>query len=134
MPLAFEPEPGMLVATMADFQTLDERVSGLQLTLDVGHLHCQGETPIASVIDRWSDRLMNVHIEDMRRGVHEHLMFGDGEMEFGPILAAFCDANYLGPLHVELSRHSHVGPDAVREAFRFLTSLLQALSQQPPRT
>ncbi|MGW4149959.1 sugar phosphate isomerase/epimerase, partial [Streptomyces albogriseolus] len=27
-------------------------------------------------------------IEDMRRGVHEHLPFGDGEIDFPPVLAA----------------------------------------------
>ena len=52
------------------------------LTLDVGHLHCQGETPIADHIRTWRERLWNVHIEDMRRGVHDHLMFGEGEIDF----------------------------------------------------
>ena len=50
----------------------------LQLTLDVGHLWCQGELPIADYIARWGQRIVNVHIEDMRAGVHEHLMFGEG--------------------------------------------------------
>ena len=63
----------------------------LRLTLDVGHLQCQGETPIAEVIRRWAPRLVNVHIEDMRRGVHEHLMFGEGEIDFPPVLQALAD-------------------------------------------
>jgi sugar phosphate isomerase/epimerase len=123
--IGFEPEPGMFIDTMARFEELLDRIDSphLQLTLDLGHLHCQDETPIADVIRRWSSRLVNVHIEDMRRGVHEHLMFGEGEIDFPPILAALAEVGYAGGLHVELSRHSHDGPNAARQAFRFLVKL-----------
>ena len=30
--------------------------------------------------------LWNVHIEDMRTGVHDHLMFGEGEIDFAEVL------------------------------------------------
>jgi L-ribulose-5-phosphate 3-epimerase len=125
--IGFEPEPGMLIDTMAAFDELGQQVDSprLQLTLDVGHLHCMGETPIAEVIRTWGDRLVNVHIEDMRRGVHEHLMFGDGEMDFPPILAALAEVNYRGGVHVELSRHSHDGPRAAETAYRFLAPLIE---------
>ena len=76
--IGFEPEPGMLIDSMRGYEELLQQVdaANFRLTLDVGHLHCQGETPIAAVIRRWSPRLVNVHLEDMRAGVHEHLMFG----------------------------------------------------------
>jgi sugar phosphate isomerase/epimerase len=124
--LGFEPEPGMFIDTMGSFAELVEWVDApnFKLTLDVGHLHCQGETPIAAYIDGWSTRIVNVHIEDMRAGVHEHLMFGEGEMDFPPILAALRDARYQGGLHVELSRHSHDAPNAARQAMEFLKPLL----------
>jgi sugar phosphate isomerase/epimerase len=124
--IGFEPEPGMLIDTMASFDELAQQVDspGLQLTLDVGHLHCLGETPVAEIIRHWDDRLVNVHIEDMRRGVHEHLMFGEGEMDFPPILAALAQANYHGGVHVELSRHSHDGPNAAKQAFQFLARII----------
>jgi len=75
--VGFEPEPGMLIDSMDRYEELLGRVDApnLRLTLDVGHLHCQGEVPVAEQIRRWSSRLVNVHLEDMRRGVHEHLMF-----------------------------------------------------------
>ena len=91
------------------------------LTLDVGHLVCTGETPVGAHIRRWQDWLWNVHIEDMRKGVHDHLMFGEGEIDFPPILQAFRDIGYSGGLHVELSRHSHVGPEAAKRAYDFLS-------------
>ncbi|NOY29754.1 MAG: sugar phosphate isomerase/epimerase [Planctomycetes bacterium] len=122
--LGFEPEPGMLINTMASFAELVEQIDSprLGLTLDIGHLHCQGETPLEDYIRRWKDKLVNVHIEDMRAGVHEHLMFGEGEIDFSPVIAALAEIDYQGGLHVELSRHSHLGPSAAKQAYAFLKS------------
>jgi sugar phosphate isomerase/epimerase len=124
--LAFEPEPGMLIDTMARFAELRERVDHPRfgLTLDVGHLHCQGEVPAREHVLRWRDLLWNVHIEDMRRGVHDHLMFGEGEMDFGEVLGALAGAGYAGGLHVELSRHSHDAVETARRALAFLSAAL----------
>jgi L-ribulose-5-phosphate 3-epimerase len=72
-------------------------------------------------VRRYAAPLVNVHLEDMRRGVHEHLMFGDGEIEFPPVLAALTESGYTGGIYVELSRHSHLGPQAARQAFEFLS-------------
>jgi len=126
VPIGLEPEPGMLVGSMRDYEALIERIDspGLRLTLDVGHLHCQGEVPIAEVIRRWADHLVNVHIEDMRSGVHEHLMFGEGQIDFPPVLQALAEVGYPGGIHVELSRHSHEAPTAARRAFEFLGPMI----------
>lgn len=124
--IGFEPEPGMFIDTMDQFAELVRLCPSprLKLTLDVGHLHCLGEVPIADQIARWSSLLVNVHIEDMRRGIHEHLMFGDGEMDFPPIIEALARAGYTGGIHVELSRHSHAAPTALRKSFDFLHPLV----------
>jgi sugar phosphate isomerase/epimerase len=126
--IGLEPEPGMFIDTTTRFEELLGRLRnpGLKLTLDVGHLHCQGETPISPQIGRWAGRLVNVHLEDMRFGVHEHLMFGEGQIDFPPVLAALVRSGYQGGLHVELSRHSHDAPRAARQAYAFLTPLLRA--------
>jgi sugar phosphate isomerase/epimerase len=125
MAIGFEPEPGMFIDSMKRFEQLlsaltDDR---LRLTLDVGHLHCQGETPLAEQICRWAPMLINVHLEDMRRGVHEHLMFGEGEIDFALVLKALSATGYRGGIHVELSRHSHEGPAAARRAYEFLQAI-----------
>ncbi len=120
--LAFEPEPGMLVATMNDFARLHGNVNHphFGLTLDLGHLHCMGEGPIPAIIKRWSQALWNVHLEDMRQGVHDHLMFGEGEMEFTSIAAALHEVGYEGGVHVELSRHSYDAVNVAGAAYQFL--------------
>jgi L-ribulose-5-phosphate 3-epimerase len=127
MRLAFEPEPGMFIDTMPRFAELFRRVDhpNFGLTLDVGHLHCLGELPIGEHIRQWRHVLWNIHIEDMRRGVHDHLMFGNGEIDFPPVLRALAEINYRGGVHVELSRHSH---DAVNTAANALTFLRNTLN------
>lgn len=122
--LAFEPEPGMFIDTMDRFAELCERVArpSFGLTLDIGHLHCLGE-PIAKNLNRWHNRIWNVHLEDMRRGVHEHLMFGDGEMDFAAILQGLAKIDYHGGVFVELSRHSHDAVNTARKSLAYLRSL-----------
>ncbi len=124
--LAFEPEPGMFIDTFARFARLDERIRHplFDLTVDLGHVHCIEDGPVADHVRTWGPRIANVHIEDMKRGVHDHLMFGEGTMDFPPILRALRDVGYAGGLHVELSRHSHMGVEAVRRAAAFLNPLL----------
>jgi sugar phosphate isomerase/epimerase len=126
--IAFEPEPGMLIDSIEAWEELvtQAELPELRLTLDVGHLHCQGEGDIESVLQRWASRLVNVHVEDMQAGVHQHLMFGEGQIDFPRVLRALGQAGYGGGLYVELSRHSHVGPDAARQAHEFLSAILQA--------
>ena len=90
MPMAFEPEPGMFIDTFARFERLDQRIRHPALPPDgrprARPLH-RGR-PIADHLRRWGPRIVNVHIEDMVRGVHEHLMFGEGTMDFPPIFEA----------------------------------------------
>jgi sugar phosphate isomerase/epimerase len=130
--LAFEPEPGMFIDTMPAYAELAVRVDhpAFGLTLDIGHLHCQGETPLDEQIGRWRERLWNVHIEDMRRGVHDHLMFGEGEIDFREVLGALTGIGYAGGAHVELSRHSHDAVETARKAIAFLQEVGSHLQAQ----
>jgi L-ribulose-5-phosphate 3-epimerase len=126
MILAFEPEPGMFIDTLDQFARLDERLRHplFQLTIDLGHVHCLNEGDIPTLLRQWGTRIRNIHIEDMREGVHEHLMFGQGTMDFKSILGALSQIGYEYGVHVELSRHSHMGVEAVQAAMAFLRPML----------
>ncbi|MGA4838645.1 sugar phosphate isomerase/epimerase family protein [Streptomyces sp. G45] len=123
IPLAVEPEPGHLLATLADFhhlrRVLDDPVL-LGLTLDIGHCQCLEPEPPADCVRAAAPWLRHVQIEDMRRGVHEHLPFGDGEIDFPPVLRALADCGYQGLTVVELPRHSHAGPELAARSLDFL--------------
>jgi sugar phosphate isomerase/epimerase len=144
MAVGFEPEPGMFVDTLDAYGKMLEQLRQCvpaealpKLTIDIGHLHCQGETPISVKLREWADQIVNIHIEDMRGGIHEHLMFGEGEIDFSPILATLVEIGYNGPLNVELSRHSHCGPEAAAQAYWFLAPRIDAAknaSSNPDRS
>ncbi|MEF3111743.1 sugar phosphate isomerase/epimerase family protein [Streptomyces chrestomyceticus] len=125
IPLAVEPEPGHLLSDLAGFHRLRATLDAppadiLGLTLDIGHCQCLEPEPPAACVRAVAPWLRHVQIEDMRRGVHEHLPFGAGEIDFPPVLAALRDTGYQGLVSVELPRHSHAGPDLARTSLSFL--------------
>ena len=58
-------------------------------------------------------------------GAHDHLRFGEGEVDFHDVISGLRQINYTGGIHVELSRHSHMAPDVVQESYQFLQELLE---------
>lgn len=123
VPLAVEPEPGHLLATLADFHRLRRTLGdpeSLGLTLDIGHCLCLEPLSPADCIRDAAPWTRHVQIEDMRRGVHEHLPFGEGELDVPPVLAALAATGYRGLTVVELPRHSHAGPDQAAVSLPFL--------------
>lgn len=128
--LAFEPEPGMLVDDMAKFEVLKKHLTSARfgLTLDIGHVFCTETVPFRQVYGKFANLVRNIHIEDIRNRQHEHLMFGDGELDFLPILKTLADNKYTGLINVELSRDSHRAPEVCRRSMEFLTSVCQKLT------
>lgn len=137
IPLAIEPEPGHLLESLADFHRLRAQLDDhpmLGLTLDIGHCQCLEPLSPAECVTAAGRWLRNVQIEDMRRGVHEHLPFGDGEIDFPPVLAALDATGYQGLTVVELPRHSYAGPEFARSSMEFLrTQLATAYPMLPGR-
>ncbi|MEU4221100.1 sugar phosphate isomerase/epimerase family protein [Actinoplanes sp. NPDC026623] len=123
VPLGFEPEPGMEVADIAGWRRLRAALGEpgmFGLTLDIGHCRCLEDPPVPDCVTAVAPHLVNVQIDDMRRGVHEHLEFGTGEIDFPPVLRALIDGGYRGLVAVELPRHSHAAPTVARESLAFL--------------
>ena len=71
---------------------------------------------VTECVRRGAPTLAHVHIEDMRRGVHEHLMFGEGELDLDEALRVLTEIEYDGLVAVELSRHSHAAHEMVPAA------------------
>jgi L-ribulose-5-phosphate 3-epimerase len=121
--LGFEPEPGMLVETVAGWERLYQalgRPPGFGITLDIGHLRCVEDAPEADCVRRAGPHIVNVQIDDMRRGVHEHLEFGAGEVDVASTLAALRAVRYDGLVAVELPRHSHAAPEVAARSIAYL--------------
>jgi sugar phosphate isomerase/epimerase len=121
--LGLEPEPGMLVETIADWRRLHAALGApaeLGITLDIGHCRCVEPEPAPACVAAVAEHLVNVQIDDMRRGVHEHLEFGAGEIDFPPVLRALAGSGYQGLIAVELPRHSHAAPQVAARSIEFL--------------
>ena len=115
----------MFVETMAQFEKLYDLVDHplFGLTLDVGHLHCLDDGHLLDHLRQWGHVLFNVHLEDMCRGRHEHLFFGQGQINFCETIDSLTAVAYRGPIQVELSNHSRSAVETARRAYAFLTGL-----------
>ncbi len=121
--LGFEPEPGMLVESLSDWHRLRHDLGQpprFGLTLDIGHCRAVEPLPVDDCVRLAGPYLVNVQIDDMKRGVHEHLEFGEGEIEFRSVLTALSEVEYDGLVAVELPRHSHAAPAVAARSLTYL--------------
>jgi sugar phosphate isomerase/epimerase len=121
---ALEPEPGMLIETADDWAAL--AIPGLRLALDTGHCLVTGERDPAEAVRHFAAELGTVSIEDMKRGVHIHLPFGEGDMDVPAILAALDEVGFDRLVCVELSRESHRADTMIPGSLRYLRERLAA--------
>ena len=75
--------------------------------LDVGHVPVTETVTPADAIRDLAPRLGGVQLDDSAGGVHEHLLPGDGELDFGAIGAALREVGFDGLACLELPRHGH---------------------------
>ncbi len=115
---AFEPEPGMLIETAAEWEALG--VAGLALALDTGHCVVTQDIDPAEAVRRWGPSLGTVSLEDMKRGVHLHLPFGEGDMDVPAVLDALEAVGFDKLVCVELSRESPQADKAIPRSIEWL--------------
>lgn len=118
--VSLEPEPGMLVETVGDYETLAAFHPTLRLALDTGHCLVTQDIEPEHAIHVHASKLGTVAIEDMRRGDHTHLPFGEGDMDVPAVLGALQQIGWTGLVCVELSRESPRAHQAIPEAIAFL--------------
>jgi sugar phosphate isomerase/epimerase len=120
VPIALEPEPGMLIETVDDWSRLRAALPSLRLALDVGHCLVTRERDPAEAVRAYHAALGTVALDDMRIGVHEHLPFGDGDLDLPAVLCALREVGWRGLCCVELSRDSHRAHTLVGETLAAL--------------
>ncbi len=122
--VGFEPEPGMYLEDMAGFARVRALVEdpALKLTLDVGHAHMTEDAGADATVRTWAAEIVNVHVEGMRRTLHDHLVPWEGDLDVRAVLRTLGDVGYAGPACFELSRHSHDAARIARRAFEYVTA------------
>ena len=120
--IGFEPEPGMLIESLDQWRWLRGEISSevLGLTVDLGHLAVTEPHSPQQALSSVIDEVINVHVDDCKNRVHEHLPLGAGEIDFEPLLQILLETGYGGVALVELSRDAHRAPKLVEQSIRFL--------------
>jgi len=124
--VCFEPEPGHLIDGHARYRELRKRLNreDLKTTIDVGHLIVTEPGAPQDHLAEFAPTLRNVQVDDARRGVHEHLPPGAGEIDFVPVFQELKRLMYDGPVSLELSRDSHRAAEIAADAYRRIAPLL----------
>lgn len=125
--VGIEYEPGLLVERASEARTVIERVGSPQLgvNLDIGHSYLDGEAP-EEAIEQLTGRIWNVHVEDIAKRKHYHLVPGLGDLPFQRYFKALRQADYQGFLTVELYTYVDQPEQAGRESLAYLSRLLES--------
>lgn len=101
--IGIEYEPGFFIgdarSLLAIFSELDHPLLGANL--DLGHAECVKED-LAETIASIGPRIWNLHVEDIRQRVHDHLVPGLGDIDFRKVRRALDRAKYGGYVTLEL--------------------------------
>ena len=101
-----EPEVEVVVRTVDQYAALQKRFPALELALDLGHVMVtQERVPEESIVE-FAGHIGSISLEDMKRGVHHHLAFGDGDMNIPACLDALERIEFRRLVCVELSSDS----------------------------
>jgi protein FrlC len=130
MPLAIVLEPGNryetdLVVTVDDALRALKQVNGpIGILPDTGHLFVNKE-PLADVVEKVAGLTCHYHIDDNLGITDDHMVPGQGKMDYQIFLARLKEAGYQGSLAVELGFQYTVDPDvAVKQSIDFLRKVL----------
>jgi sugar phosphate isomerase/epimerase len=114
--LAQEFEPGFVIGSTADLLRLFDAIPSpnLAANLDLGHVFLCDPNPIES-IRQVGSKIVHGHIENMRSGVHDHLLPSEGDMDLDAFLAALKGVGFEGALALDLYKFDYeaVAPQAV---------------------
>lgn len=126
--MTIEPEPGLLLQTTGEYMEWKRHFfadeSLVSMNFDVGHAFCVGEDP-AEIARKLAGEYAHVHLEDIAASrVHQHLVPGDGAIDFAALFIALDDAGYTGWVTVELYPFLNDAAGVARRAYEHLRHVL----------
>jgi sugar phosphate isomerase/epimerase len=127
--LLVEPEPGLLIETADQFLEFMQHIDSpaVALNFDVGHAYCVGDDP-AATIPRVARFIRHFHLEDIAATrVHQHLVPGEGAIDFAATFRAIRAIGYDGWVTIELYPYADDPDTAARTALERVTEILATL-------
>ncbi len=83
----------------------DPENTNIGICIDVGHAYVStdaGRQPIRDYTKRYSSQLSHVHFSDNKGDQDEHLLPGEGTIDWVQVFALLADVGYVGPCVIEL--------------------------------
>lgn len=114
--LAEEFEPGFVVGSTADLLRLFNEIPSphLAANLDLGHVFLCDPDPLRSVAEL-GPKIVHCHVENMRRGVHDHQLPQEGDMDLSTYVKALAQVGFAGGLALDIYKYDYeaVAPGAI---------------------
>ncbi|MFL6409383.1 MAG: sugar phosphate isomerase/epimerase family protein [Nitrososphaeraceae archaeon] len=124
-----EPEPGLLLQNSEQFLKFIKNINShyVGLNFDMGHFFCVREDP-AALIYNLAEHIGHFHLADIAHTrVHNHLIPGQGSVDFASIFKAISEINYQGFITVELYPYQDDPVYAARISHKYLTNVISQI-------
>jgi sugar phosphate isomerase/epimerase len=124
-----EPEPGLLLENSEQFLKFIKNINShyVGLNFDMGHFFCVREDP-AALIYNLAEHIGHFHLAEIAHTrVHNHLIPGQGSVDFASIFKAISEINYQGFITVELYPYQDDPVYAARISHKYLTNVISQI-------
>ncbi len=121
-----EPEPALLLENSRQFKNFMSKVNSeyVRLNFDISHFFCVKEDPANLVYDL-SDYIEHFHLADIAdTRIHNHLIPGQGAIDFDAVFTAINEIGYQGFVTVELYPYQSDPIGAAQKAFDYLKEIV----------
>lgn len=128
MKLALEFEPGFLIDNTASMLKFFSEIGlpALGANLDIGHMFLCDPDPIAAIAS-CKGKIFHCHIENMKKGVHNHLVPYEGDMNLTDYLSALMDAGFDGSMALDLYQYDYAA--VARPSAEYIKNLIKSLRE-----
>jgi sugar phosphate isomerase/epimerase len=123
-----EPEPELMIEKTSQFKDFikDVRSKAVGLNFDIGHFYCAGEDP-RNAFEELFQWVGHVHLEDIASSrEHNHLIAGQGSIDFGRIFEIMVQLGFRGNITLELYPYLDTPEEAGRESMEYLRPIFKA--------
>jgi len=122
--VGIEYEPDLLVENADESLDVIKQIDSpyVGVNLDIGHSHVIGED-LHQTIKMFRKCIFNVHLYDIRRRRHYHLMPGKGDIDFHSVFESLKSVGYNRYCTVELYTYPHKPVHAASKALSYLKQI-----------
>jgi len=124
--LAVEFEPNFVVGTTKQTLNLinDVASDALRINLDIGHVFLEDPDPMEAIAS-CRGLMVHAHIENMEKGVHNHIVPYEGDMDLKEYFKQMQDIGFDGFASIDLYQYDY---EAVAEqSIRFVREIWESL-------